>query len=394
MSAKTVALTGNAFITTAATGTSELINSNGLANWNNANTITSVYFRMASAGSVTVGLNAYLAGSNNSTVRVTINGTAFTVQLAGTTPKTYPVGTVNVTTPGYVKVDLQGMTKDGGFFGDVSGLSVTTTSALNFANIPADYYWSRRGPSVHMNYTTPANTEYFYTEVTVPVGQDAVGSYFMVTGFDGGYSGIQVKENERWILFSVWDADNGQKTTLVSKGNGVVDNSFGGEGTGGQSYLVFNWVAGNTYKFITRIRPDTATGSTLYSAWFFAPESNAWRYLATWKRPSTNTYQSGNHSFLENFIDTNGYAGRRVQYGNQWARNVNGTWSEVTAGHFTGDATATNAQRMDYAGGLENGRFYLRNGGFFADYVPLNQNFTRPATGQQPTINVDTLPTQ
>lgn len=393
MSAKIVALAGNAFITTAPAGAHEVINQNGLANWNNANTVSSAYFRMASAGSVTVGLNAYLAGSNNSSVKVTINGTVFTVQLAGTTPKTYPVGTVNVTAPGYVKVDLQGVTKDGGYFGDVSGLSVTTTSALDYANDPANYYWSRRGPSVHMGYTVPANSEYFYNEVTVPAGQDVVGSYFMVAGFSGGYSGIQVKESERWVIFSVWDADNGQKTTLVSKGAGVVVNDFGGEGTGGQSYLVFNWVAGNTYKFITRIRPD-GSGSTLYSAWFFAPETNSWRYLATWKRPSTNMYQADVYSFLENFIDTKGYTGRRVQYGNQWVRNVNGTWSEVTAGHFTGDATATNAQRKDYAGGLENGRFYLRNGAFFPDYVRLNQNFNRPATGQKPTVDVNTLPTQ
>jgi hypothetical protein len=117
-----------------------------------------------------------------------------------------------------------------------------------------------------------------------------------------------------------------------------------------------------------------------------------WRYIATWKRPATVTYLTSNHSFLENFIDTNGYTGRRVQYGNQWARNANGTWSEVTTGRLTGDATVTNAQRMDYAGGLENGRFYLRNGGFFADYVPVNQNFTRPATGQQPTVDVNSLP--
>jgi len=392
MSAKTVALAGNAFITTAPAGTYEVINDNGLANWSNANTITSAYFRMASAGSVTVGLNAYLAGSNSSTVRITINGTVFTVQLTGTTPKTYPVGTINVTAPGYVKVDMQGVTKDGSYFGDVSGLSVTTTSALDYADDPANYYWSRRGPSVHMGYTVPANSEYFYNEVTVPAGQDVVGSYFMVAGFSAGYSGIQVRENDRWILFSVWDADNG-KTTLVSKGEGVVIEDFGNEGTGGKSYLVFNWVAGNTYKFITRIRPD-GSGSTLYSAWFFAPETNSWRYLATWKRPSTNTYQSGVHSFLENFSDTRGYTGRRVQYNNQWVRNVNGTWSEVTAGRFTGDATATNAQRKDYAGGLENGRFYLRNGAFFADYVSLNQNFNRPATGQQPTVDVNTLPTQ
>ncbi|KAI0790460.1 nematoblast specific protein [Abortiporus biennis] len=395
MSTSTVALAGNAFLTTVPAGAVEVINDNGLANWTNPNTICSVYFRVSSAAQVVVGLNAYLAGSSNSTVKVTVNGTAFTIQLAGTAPQTYSVGTVNIPAPGYVTVALQGVSKNGGYFGDVSGLSVTTTAKLVFANDPANYYWSRRGPSVHMNYTVPTNSEYFYNEVTVPVNEDAIGSYFMVAGFSGGYSGIQVNSaTERRVLFSVWDADNGQKTTLVSKGAGVVSNDFGGEGTGGQSYLVFGWKAGTTYKFITRIRPESSSGSTLYSAWIFTPETNAWRYIATWKRPSTTTYQSGVHSFLENFLDTRGYIGRRVQYGNQWARNTSGTWSEVTAGRFTGDATASNAQRMDYAGGIDNGRFYLRNCGFFSDYVPINQNFTRPATGTQPTVDVNTLPTR
>ncbi|KAF9473097.1 hypothetical protein BDN70DRAFT_886215 [Pholiota conissans] len=392
MPTSTVALGGNAFLTTLPAGAVEYISDAGLGSWTNANTICSTYFRMASAGSVNVGLNAYLEGSTASTTKVIINGKTFTVRLAGTTPKTFPVGTVNVAAPGYVKVDLQGVSKNGGYFGDVSGLSVTTASALAFADDSLNFRWSRRGPSVHMRYTVPANTEYFYNEVTVPVGQDPIGSYFMVNGFSAGYSGIQVKEGERWVLFSVWDAENGDKTTLVSKGAGVVDNTFGGEGTGGQTYLVFPWVAGNTYKFITRVRPD-GTGSTLYSAWFFAPESNVWRYIATWKRPSTNTYQSGVLSFLENFDESRGYIGRRVRYGNQWARNLNGTWSEITTGTFTGDDTANNAQRMDYAGGLENGKFYLRNGGFFADYVALNQDFTRPATGIRPMVNVGTLPT-
>ena len=64
----------------------------------------------------------------------------------------------------------------------------------------------------------------------------------------------------------------------------------------------------------------------------------------------------------------------------------------MTAGRYTGDATATNAQRMDYAGGLENGKFYLRNGGFFAEVVKTGQNFTRPATGQAPAVDVAALP--
>jgi len=284
------------------------------------------------------------------------------------------------------------VSKTGGYYGDVSALRVTTSSALNYANDPANYYWSRRGPSVHMGFTVPANTEYFYNEVTVPTGQDQVGSYFMTNGFNGGYCGLQVNSaSERRILFSVWDADNGAKTTLVRKGPDVVDNGFGGEGTGGQSYLVYNWVAGNTYRVITRAQPDGA-GNTDFSAWFYAPETGAWRFIATWKRPATSTYLAGVYSFLENFIDTNGYLGRSVRFGNQWARNTSGTWTELTSGRFTGDATAANAQRMDYAGGIQNGAFYLQNGGFFNDYVSINQTFTRAATGQVPAVDVSALP--
>ena len=391
-STSVVALAGNGFVTSAAPGATEIINSSGLANWTSASTVTSVWFRIAAAGNATLSLDASLSGSKSSKIRVTANGTPFEVNLTSGRSKTYPVGSIYVPAAGYVRVDLQGISKSGSYFGDVSAVRVDTTAALNYANDSANYYWSRRGPSVHLGYTVPANTEYFYNEVTVPAGQDKVGSYFMSNGFNGGYFGIQVNSaTERRVLFSVWDADNGAKTTLVRKGPDVVDNSFGGEGTGGQSYLLYNWVAGNTYRFITRITPDGA-GNTDFTAWFYAPETNAWRLIATWKRPATVTYHAGVYSFLENFIDTNGYLERSGQYNNQWARSTSGAWSEVTTARFTADATATNGQRMDYAGGLQNGRFYLRNGGFFSDYVPYNQTFTRPATGQAPTVDVSTLP--
>ena len=387
-----VALAGNAFVTRADAGATEVINNNGLANWTSANTVTSIWFRMAAAGNATLSLDASLTGSKTSRIRVTANGTPFDVNLAKGGTRTYAVGSINVPAAGYVRVDLQGISKSGSYYGDVSALRVSTATALNYANDAANYYWSRRGPSVHMGYTVPANTEYFYNEVTVPAGEDKIGSYFMANGFNGGYFGIQVNSpSERRVLFSIWDADNGAKTTLVRKGPNVVDNTFGGEGTGGQSYLLYNWAAGNTYRFITRALPDGA-GGTDFSAWFYAPETNAWRFIATWKRPATTTYHAGVYSFLENFIDTNGYLGRSVQFNNQWARSTSGTWTELVTARFTGDATAANAQRMDYAGGLQNGSFYLRNGGFFSPNVPINQNFTRPATGQVPTVDVGTLP--
>ncbi|KQV55574.1 hypothetical protein ASE26_18835 [Duganella sp. Root198D2] len=387
-----VALAGNGFVTRTDSGSTEVINSSGLSNWTSANAVTSIWFRMAAAGNATLSLDASLGGSKTSKIRVTANGTPFDITLTKGRSKTYAVGTINVPAAGYVRVDLQGISKSGTYFGEVSALRVNTGTALNYADDAANYYWSRRGPSVHMGYTVPANTEYFYNEMTVPAGEDKIGSYFMANGFDGGYFGIQVNSpTERRVLFSIWDADSGARTTLVRKGPNVVDNTFGGEGTGGQSYLLYNWVAGNTYRFITRILPDGA-GGTDFSAWFHAPETNAWRFIATWKRPATTTYHAGVYSFLENFLDSQGYLGRSVQFNQQWARSTGGNWSEVLTAHFTGDATAANAQRMDYAGGLQNGRFYLRNGGFFSPNVPINQNFTRPATGQAPTVDIGTLP--
>ncbi|MGO4291195.1 DUF3472 domain-containing protein [Chitinophaga sp. RAB17] len=392
-----VPLAGNAFVTTAATGGAEVITSNGLGNWTSASAITSTYFRLALTGTLNVSIKMKVP-SGTSNIKVTVNGTAFTKTVTGNAYTTYSIGSVNITAAGYVKVDVQGVTKTGSYFGDVSHVVISGAATANnvvYANDPANYYWSRRGPSVHMNYTIPSGTtaEWFYNELTVPTGEDKIGSYFMSNGFSGGYCGIQVNSaTERRVLFSVWDPSVG-KTTLVRKGPNVVDNSFGGEGTGGQSYLLFNWQAGTTYKFLTHIVPD-GTGGTDYSSWIYTPETGAWRFLATWKRPNTVSYYTGAHSFLENFIDNNGYYGRRVLFNNQWVRSTSGTWTELTGGYFTADATATNDQRRDYAGGIDasTGAFYLKNGGFFANYVNYNTSFTRTANGLTPTVNLTTLP--
>jgi hypothetical protein len=393
-----VPLGGNAYITQPGSGATEVINNNGLANWTVAGTVVSVYVRLGQTGQLNVGLKAKVAPSGtSSTVRVTVNGTPFTVNLSGSNSKTYFAGTVNINAVGYVKIDLQGLTKTGGYFADVSdimiGGSATTTNVI-FANDAANYYWSRRGPSCHLGYTTPAaDKEYFYSELTVPAGEDKIGSYFMANGFGEGYFGIQVNSaTERRVLFSVWDPAAGQGlTTLVRKGPDVVAGRFGGEGTGGQSYLVFNWQAGTTYKFLTKGSPDGA-GNTIYTSWFFAPEVNNWKLLAVWARPNTTTYLKNFHGFLENFNPEQGYLGRKAHWTNQWVRLTDGTWKEVTEFKFTVDATGTNKQRMDFAGGVENGKFFLKNGGFFADYVAANTLFTKPATGSAPVIDFANLP--
>src|SRR5688572_138766 len=389
-----VPLAGNGYITQSASGASETITDNGLGNWVNEGSIASTYFRLGQTGQLNVAIKAKVP-SGTSTVKVSVNGTAFTIDLNSNTYKTYFAGTINITTTGYVKVDLQGISKTGTYFADVSDILIggsSTTANLVFANDPQNFYWSRRGPSCHLGYTTPAaDKEYFYSELTVPAGEDKIGSYFMANGFGEGYMGIQVNSaTERRVLFSVWDPASGQ-TTLVKKGTDITAGRFGGEGTGGQSYMIFNWQAGTTYKFLTQGKPDGA-GNTIYTSWFFAPEVGNWKLMATWSRPNTNKYLTGFHGFLENFNPDQGYQGRKAHWSNQWVKLASGTWSEVTEFKFTVDATGTNKQRLDYAGGVENGKFFLQMDGFFSNNVTPATIFIKPATGIAPTIDFPGLP--
>src|SRR5690606_31343397 len=111
---------------------------------------------------------------------------------------------------GYIKIELQGIKKTGGYFADVISYSVSgdaVSDGVTYSNDPEFYYWARRGPSCHLSYTIPTtqNIKYFYSEIQVPSGSDPQGSYFMANGFGEGYFGFQVNSNtERRILFSVW----------------------------------------------------------------------------------------------------------------------------------------------------------------------------------------------
>jgi hypothetical protein len=400
----TVPLGGNAYVTHPSPAGDETITDNGLQNWDSPKAVVSVYFDVQQAGELDLALVGALNGASHSTVRVSIDGQSRLVKLSSVAQPVVPVGKFSVRKPSYVKVDLQGVSTDGGYFGDISGLQISgsaTAAGTAYANDPSNFYWSRRGPSVHLGFTVPDNTEYFYSEVTVPQGQDPIGSYYMADGFNVGYFGMQVvSATERWMLFSVWDPAQGS-TTLVKQGPNVIVDNFGGEGTGGQSHLVYPWIAGETYRFITRAQPD-GNGNTLFSAWFSrAPHDRRadarkdgcdWHFIATWKYPGTSTYLKGVYSFLESFDPDYGYVGRSARYANQWAVDANGQWSEITSAYYDVDPTGLNRQRLDFAGGSQGNEFYLRNDGFFSNSVPSGQTFTRESNKRHPQVDLNALP--
>jgi hypothetical protein len=392
-----VPLAGNAYV---ASGKAEW--RRGGLRWESPEVVISIFFRVDRPADLQIAVRAQ-AAEGESTIQATIAGKVTKVNLAGGEAKSYPLGRVPVEQAGYVRVDLQGVTKAGPVFAEITELEIASTTpqlALAFVrdNEGNRFYWGRRGPSVHLGFSAPPERtiEWFYSELTVPEGKDPIGSYFMANGFGEGYFGIQVNSaTERRVLFSVWSpfsTDNprnippDQRVELLAKGEGVRSGEFGNEGSGGQSYLVYPWKPGATHRFLNRAKPD-GKGGTIYTAWFqpgavgqaFQPANTAaWRLIASFRRPKTDKHLTGLHSFLENFSPDNGWLEREGRYGNQWARDTDGRWHPLRTARFTGDDIARRGYRLDYAGGVADGTFFLKNGGFFADTVKLDSRFTRP----------------
>lgn len=383
------------------------VTDNGIADWTKARVKFITYFRVSQKGTFKLWLNLKVADGSSKVAVKALKSTK-QVTVTGNEAKDYYVGEWMTKDTGYIAVELSGISKTGKSFADVSSIKLSGTSVdkktAYVKNNEGNYfYWGRRGPSVHLNYDSPKNTniEWFYNEVTVPVGNDVIGSYFMADGFGEGYFGMQVNSpTERHILFSVWSpfkTDNpeqipeNQKIKMLKKGPNVHTGEFGNEGSGGQSYMLYNWKAGNTYKFLIHAKPD-ADNHTSYTTWFFAPEINKWQLIASFSRPQTSVYLNHLHSFLENFEPEAGMETRKVMFTNQWAVDDKGNWIELAKAHFTTDNTGNMGYRKDYAGGTDGNAFYLKNCGFFNNYTVPKTWFERPLSGKKPDVDLNSLP--
>ncbi len=401
-----IAAGGNLYMTEAGEG--DGIGRGGQVRWANPDSILSFHFHVGEPATLDLALKAQVE-SGSSEIAVSVGETVRRITMEAGSGEAVALGSFDIEEAGYVRVDLRGMSRDGSMFARPEALVVSAENSelpLAFVRTPGGnrFYWGRRGPSVHLNYPLPRgkDIEWSYSEIEVPVGEDPIGSYFMANGFGQGYFGIQVNSpTERRVLFSVWspyqtdnprDIPEDQRVLVLGRGEGVHTGEFGNEGSGGQSFMVYPWEAGKTYRFLTRIRPD-GEGNTIYSAWFGSPDSEDWNYIATFLRPKTNTWVTGFHSFLENFNTGFGDSFRRAWHGNQWVRDTEGEWHEITQTRFTGDDIARRGYRLDFGGGVEGHRFFMANGGFTNLHTPIGTTFERePSPDGPPVIDLDALP--
>lgn len=296
------------------------------------------------------------------------------------------------------------------------------SSGVNFSySTPRD---GLAAPSIHMNMSAPAgNMEYFYTEVTIPEGGDPLYCYYMTSGNSLGYAGIQTNSpTERRFLFSIWAAiEESDPAALKEKYNpkivrvcdqpeyrpGIYYKVFGGEGTGGQSYLNVNWETGKTYKVLLRIRPHPDQvrfpNSTLAKAWFH--NGKEWMFMCEWRRqelqpgdkdtvtPKGPYWYTGASHFVEDFNGQQGHLPHTAYYSNHWFITDKGQYVEPTGYIFTGDQAEG---RADVAGGVfTDGPYtnstFLKSGGYFTDAKLLPSPFTKPAPAVKPDLDLNAL---
>ena len=367
--------------------------SKGITGWADPAEKVVWFGEIKTPGKLTAVLSLSLKKDAVTKLRLSVAGVAREATATGTgAEQTLDFGEFTIAKPGYTRFELTSLNAAGVPAGDLTALVLDgpATADAHFNLEPR-----RNAASVHLHYSTPkdAQVEWFCNEVTAV--EDPVHTFYMACGFSRGYFGMQVNgPNERRVIFSVWDSGAGgnakdrssvapeDQVQLLAKGEGVEASTFGNEGTGGHSHLVFPWKTGEPQRFLLAARAQDAA-HTDYAGYWFHPEKKAWMLIASFRAPKDGKLLRGLHSFSENFGGSNGHLVRKARYGPQWIRTVDGAWTELTEASFTHDETGK-AARLDRFMGVEEGRFFLSHGGFVPGFTKYGEKFTRPATGKPP----------
>lgn len=372
---------------------------NGLQNWVNPQQKISWFFYVKNPGELQLSLLSTKINTG-STIEIAVAGKTFrTKMVSGAALKKTAVGKVIITDTGFYSITISSIYKVGKSIANIQSLELKgpATEGMHFNPVER-----RNAASVHLKYPISDSTKAmaFYNEIMVPEGADHLYSYYMACGFKRGYFGIQVNSpTERRVIFSVWDAGNeaidrnkvpdSNKVKLLAKGYNVVANDFGNEGTGGHSHFVYPWKSGEKYQFMVFALTDSAKASTIYSGYFFIPETGKWKLIASFRAPKDGNYLQNLYSFSENFWGINGQLERKAYFGNQWIQKSNGRWEELLTSAFSYDATGKARHRIDYSAGVDGKQFYLSHGGFKPANIQLGQNLFRQPTGQRPNVDLN-----
>jgi hypothetical protein len=166
---------------------------------------------------------------------------------------------------------------------------------------------------------------------------------------------------------------------MLHKDEAVRTGRFGNEGTGGQSFLDYDWKVGETYKFLVTAKPD-GERRTAYSGYFFIPEKKEWKHLVTFSTITEGVLLKGCYSFVEDFRRNKISATKErvAHFGNGWIKDKEGKWVPLLQARFTGDANPV----LNIDSYVDQDRFVLATGGETENkHTKLREVMTRPPTG-------------
>lgn len=355
------------------------------------------------------------SSAGDAVLDIEVGGKSNRVEVAASSEeKTYVVGYYDIAQPGHVRVNVRPVSTTADCYPNIKAFRVGN-KAINYAREKGGTYnevifadeedWKisgphyiRRGPTSHLWWEdVPADTEYFYSEIYVPEGNDIQGTYYVAISSDNCYMGLQPQAtaDKRCVLFSVWDGNtaSGKVATVLNHNANVSWKNFTNEGCGVQNFMRYNWQVNRTYAFLVRIRPEIvdgkATGASLYTSYFRGDEG--WIFIAEVRSDGVMEYVENPYAFNENYNSELGWVPRTVKYPATWAYS-NGEWHECLTARFYGDIAARYWIRRDLCGGLdENGCLYLRSPGYIDQRTSLQARFTRKPTGVAPDIDFAAL---
>jgi hypothetical protein len=243
---------------------------------------------------------------------------------------------------------------------------------------------------VHLGWQAPEG-DIFYLEMVVE--QTTPGSYFMAAGWSGGYFGVQeLGDGKRVAIFSVWDPTEGDdaskvrpedRVELLHEAKGVRIRRFGGEGTGGQCMLPFEWKLDQTNRFL--VSAEVQGDKTAYAGYLFFPDQEEWRHLVTFRTRSGGKALRGIYSFVEDFRRDGKSVSkvRRARFSNGWIRTFQGDWQPLTRARFTASRASWEAKdNIDSGAGTEG--FFLATGGETTQTIHLSATLTVGAIANKP----------
>ena len=365
----------------------------GITRWQNPTLKVEWFGEIRTPGKLEATVTLRLPAGESSKLKLTVadQSREATATGAGTNLVTLDFEGFEVKLAGYQRFTLESLNPPGKSAGDLTALILDgpATKDAHF-NLKE----RRNAASVHLAYPVQrgTNVQALYCEVTAV--EDPIWTFYMASGWHRGYFGMQVNSpTERRIIFSVWDSGKEavdrnkvaapDRVALVAKGDGVYSGDFGNEGTGGHSHLKFQWKTGEKQRFLVTAKP-VDDSHTVFSGYYFRPDKSEWMLISSWKAPKDGGWLRGLHSFSENFGGANGHVQRKALFGNQWIQTEAGEWMEVTQASFSHDLTGK-ADRLDRFMGVENGEFFLSQGGFVEGFTAFGEKFSRPATSKPPT---------